>query len=87
MYKEPLHGYGIIKEVLSLTNEMVELAPGTLYGVLKKLEKQSYIVTLKEEAMRNKKTYAITENGIKILELEYLRYKNLIEFSKMVIKD
>ncbi|MDQ0207785.1 DNA-binding PadR family transcriptional regulator [Alkalicoccobacillus murimartini] len=66
---------------------MVELAPGTLYGVLKKLEKQSYIVTLKEEAMRNKKTYAITENGIKILELEYLRYKNLIEFSKMVIKD
>lgn len=39
LIKEPLHGYGIIKTVFDISEEQYDIAPGTLYGVLKNLEK------------------------------------------------
>ena len=34
----PLHGYGIIQEVASLSGDRVKLRAGTLYGALDRLQ-------------------------------------------------
>ena len=40
----PLHGYGIMQQVESLSEGTVTLGPGTLYGVLTSLEKERLII-------------------------------------------
>ena len=40
---EPLHGYGIIKRVKELSQGMIVLAAGTLYGAIEKLKNQQMI--------------------------------------------
>ena len=38
--REPRHGYAIMKDVQSLSEDRVILSTGTLYGALKRLLKQ-----------------------------------------------
>ena len=44
-----LHGYGIIKEVESLSDCRVRLSPGTLYGALDRLKNDGLVETAGEE--------------------------------------
>ncbi|RLL40583.1 PadR family transcriptional regulator [Oceanobacillus piezotolerans] len=85
--KEPLHGYGIIKEIENTSEGKYIIAPGTLYGVLKNLEKQGLIKTIAvEKEHRKKKTYCITEQGKDVLHWEYERYIRMINLSKKIIQ-
>ncbi|WP_398298557.1 PadR family transcriptional regulator [Sporosarcina thermotolerans] len=87
LYKEPLHGYGVIKEIEDASEGNYIIAPGTLYGVLKNLEKQGLIKTLAvEKEQRKKKTYCITEQGKDVLHSEYERYIRMIDLSKKIIQ-
>ena len=38
---EPLHGYGIMQQVKSYSNNLVDIAPGTLYGALENLKNKN----------------------------------------------
>ena len=40
----PLHGYGIIKNVESLSEKRIRLGAGTLYGALGKMVKKKWIM-------------------------------------------
>lgn len=68
--KEPKHGYAIILDVEEVAG--VRLGPGTLYGVLSRLESKGLIEALPAEGRR--RPYRLTQEGIGALseELEAL---------------
>jgi len=88
LHCKTLHGYGIIKEIEEISDGAYTIAPGTLYGVLKNLEKQGLIETVKaEKDSRKKKTYKLTNEGKDILDAEFERYQRLIYFTKKILDE
>ena len=79
--REANHGYGIVQKVRELTRDEINLAPGTMYGSLSKMEKDGLIRFVREEEKR--KIYLITELGKQVLDLEMKRierlYRNMME--------
>lgn len=71
----PLHGYGIIDNVMNMTDNRIKLGAGTIYGTLVKLEASNLINLVKEED--NRKIYKINNKGLQLLEIEAKRCKEL----------
>lgn len=69
--KTPNHGYGIVQTVERLTDGAIRLAPGTMYGSLSKMEKDTLIRFVREEEKR--KIYEITDLGREVLQTEIAR--------------
>lgn len=81
--QQPLHGYGIIKQVEEMTSGRLQLAAGTLYGVLQNLVKYKCIKLFsKEEVGKKKKEYVITETGKQLLEYEVKRLEQMVYDAK-----
>jgi DNA-binding PadR family transcriptional regulator len=62
---EPLHGYGVMQKIESISDGTVNVGPGTLYGAFTTLEKEGLIKMIKEEERR--KSYALTSTGRQVL--------------------
>jgi DNA-binding PadR family transcriptional regulator len=62
---KPLHGYGVMQRVEEISEGTVKLGPGTLYGVFTSLEKEGFIIKVKEEDRR--KCYILTQRGKRLL--------------------
>ena len=73
---KPGHGYGMMQRIKELSGGRIEMGPGTLYGVLTRMNKEGLITLTSEEGRR--KNYAITEEGKNALHLEYRRLKQLV---------
>ena len=73
----PGHGYGMMQRIRELSGGRLEMGPGTLYGVLSRMNREGLIVLTGEEGRR--KNYAITEAGKSALLAEYSRLKRLVE--------
>ncbi len=73
----PNHGYQLMAAIEQVSQGRIKMGPGTLYGVLTRLQKDNLIEILNDDGRR--KTYAITENGITALKEEYKRLKDMIE--------
>ena len=68
---KPLHGYGIMQEISSLTHGRLNLGAGTLYGALKNLQKKGWISEVDNPPdARDKRAYVITEEGRDVLTAE-----------------
>ena len=78
--KTPNHGYGIVQTVERLTEGVIKLAPGTMYGSLSKMEKDGLIRFVREEEKR--RIYEITPLGTEVLELEMKRIERLYQTMK-----
>jgi DNA-binding PadR family transcriptional regulator len=83
---EPLHGYGIMQKVKQLSNERVDMAPGTLYGALDNLKKQQLIHLIAEDAEKRRKVYALSDIGRQVLEMEFIRMQTLVTISAPLLK-
>jgi DNA-binding PadR family transcriptional regulator len=59
----PMHGYALIKDIETIAG--VTLGPGTLYGVLSRLEEEGLVEPLPAENRR--RPYRITGAGAKAL--------------------
>lgn len=68
-------GVDIMKKVETITSGRVIIGPGTLYSLLDSFVKEKIIVETKTE--NRKKSYIITNLGLKMLENEYLRLAKL----------
>lgn len=78
--KQPLHGYGIIKEVEEMTHGRLRLAAGTLYGALQNLQKYQLITLYSEETSgKKKKEYVITDIGLELLHYEVDRIDMMLQ--------
>jgi len=71
----PMHGYGVIQEVASLSGGRVVLRPGTLYGALDRLTEQGLVVADREEVVdgRLRRYYRLTDTGAATLTQEAQR--------------
>ena len=67
----PGHGYGMMQRIRELSGGRLVMGPGTLYGVLSRMNREGLIVLTGEDGRR--KNYAITEAGKNALLLEYRR--------------
>lgn len=78
----PSHGYGMMQSVKELSKGRLIMGPGTLYGVLTRMNKEGLIGLVEEEG--RKKTYHITALGIEALKEEYQRLKNQVDDGKIL---
>ena len=65
---QPRHGYEIMQEVATITNNEIQIGAGTLYTLLPRFEKEGYIEL--EDISKQKKTYVITKKWKEKLLLE-----------------
>ncbi|MFH1486915.1 MAG: helix-turn-helix transcriptional regulator [Chloroflexota bacterium] len=84
---EPKHGYAIMKDVEALSQGRVKLSTGTLYGALKRLLEQGWIArgddmerdeAMSSEGGRQRRSYALTELGKRVMNAEVNRLQSLI---------
>lgn len=73
----PNHGYSLMNEIKEVSNGRVNMGPGTLYGVLKRIQKEG-LIELKEDDGR-KKVYSITNSGRAALQEEYNRLLTMVD--------
>jgi len=72
----PNHGYQLMNAVSDISNGRVHMGPGTLYGVLARMQSDKMIVIESDDGRR--KTYSITVDGKFALNQEYNRLIALV---------
>jgi DNA-binding PadR family transcriptional regulator len=79
---KPKHGYAIMKDVQILSEGRVVLSTGTLYGALKRLLDQGWITRSDdpdpEDAIHDRKVYALSQHGRRVLKDEIARLNKLL---------
>ena len=73
---KPGHGYGMMQRIRELSGGRLIMGPGTLYGVLSRMNKEGLIVPAGEVGRR--KNYAMSEDGKAALLSEYQRLKSMV---------
>jgi DNA-binding PadR family transcriptional regulator len=82
------HGYGIMQEVKSRTDGEVRLAPGTLYGAIKRLLGKKLIAEADERVdpelnEERRRYYRLTEFGQRVLKAEVARLTGMVEQARL----
>ncbi len=91
----PKHGYAIMKAVNQMSNGRVTFSTGTLYGAIKRLLDQGWIMrngeadegsekstrSYSDETTRSRKDYALTSLGRKVYTAEVVRMNQLIQLA------
>lgn len=80
----PNHGYQLMNEIEEVSKGRVKMGPGTMYGVLNRLQKDELIVVVNDDGRR--KTYSITEDGRSALKIEYERLVSMVN-DGLIIKE
>ncbi|MEO3742717.1 helix-turn-helix transcriptional regulator [Plantactinospora sp. B5E13] len=75
----PRHGYGIVREVRTLSEGRVSLLTGTLYTALDRLTAEGLIEPDREEEVdgRTRRYYRITTEGLAALTAQTARLRQL----------
>lgn len=73
--QDKMHGYSIGQKVSEMTAGEVDIAPGTMYGTLSKMESDKLIKFV--EKINKRKIYQITDLGREILDLELKRIERV----------
>ncbi len=79
---DPLHGYGVMQKVAEISNGLVKLGPGTLYGAFSTLEREGLIEKTGEEERR--KLYQLTLKGKSVL-LNQIRRLGTMSRSGLIV--
>jgi DNA-binding PadR family transcriptional regulator len=83
----PKHGYAIMKAVIQMSEGRISFSTGTLYGALKRLLDQGWIVRNGEgeeggeETSRSRKDYELTSLGRRIMNSEVDRMSALVQLA------
>lgn len=76
------HGYGIMKEVEARTEGRIRLAPGTLYGAIKRLKQQGLIAQADDKVDpplgdERRRYYTLTVPGQGVIRAEAARLTHM----------
>lgn len=82
---QPMHGYGIMQNVESLSGGRVRLAAGTLYGAINTMLERDWIRSLPGETDGRRKEYRITDTGKRVLESEIIRLEELVKNGRTIL--
>ena len=80
---QPMHGYAIMQNVEKVSQGIVHIGPGTIYGILSTLETQGLIRVDHEEERR--KCYRLTEKGRQVLREQIRRLEVMVENGRQII--
>jgi len=83
--KGELHGYGLRNEIRELSDGMFEPSEGTIYEMLKYLQKKGLIESYWAIGERGKarKIYRVTEKGVRIYKMicpDLQAFKKILEY-------
>lgn len=84
---KPLHGYGIMQFVKEMSNNRVNLGPGTLYGAINTMLSKAWIKILENNEDSRKKEYIITELGKEVVRNEIERLEELIVNGRRIMEE
>src|SRR5205809_7994623 len=86
--REPMHGWGISKKILDLSDEVLSVQQGSLYPALHRLEQQGWIEAewKDSELGRSAKFYALTREGRKQLDRELKAWDRLSSAVQLLIE-
>jgi transcriptional regulator len=86
--REPLHGWGIGKKILLLSNDVLSVQQGSLYPALHRLEQQGWIESdwKDTELGRPAKFYSMTKEGKEQLDRELESWHRLSSAVGLVLK-
>lgn len=82
---EPMHGYGIMQNVETLSGGRVRLAAGTLYGAINTLLERGWITALPGARDSRKKEYQITDLGKEAVAAEIARLQELLKNGRQIM--
>jgi len=84
----PLHGYGVIKKVETMSFGRVKLAAGTLYGSISNLLRNKLIVSVGDDiSNKRRKLYQATSLGIELIKYELKRLSEMLDNGKNELGD
>jgi DNA-binding PadR family transcriptional regulator len=76
--EQPRHGYAILKDVEEMSDGRVRLSTGTLYGALRRLLEEDWIVRHTDNnPSRGRQGYRLSAKGRRLLQQEVARMKQL----------
>lgn len=81
---KPKHGYAIMQTIAELTEDKVNLGPGSVYTMTQKLLHAGYIELWKEAEQR--KVYIITETGMNVFQQEVRRREQMVHHGKEALQ-
>ena len=84
---EEMHGYAILKEVERRTQGEVRLSAGTLYGIIKRLHGEGWIVESRRRPAASldderRRYYRLTELGRQVAVAEARRLEKLVQMAR-----
>ena len=79
----PMHGYGVMQQVDQMTDGVVSVGAGTLYGALSTLEKDGLVEMVRKEGRR--KFYELTDKGQEVLQCHLGRLELMVDNGKQVM--
>ncbi len=82
---QPLHGYAIMNAIEDISRGRVNMGPGTLYGVLTRLEKEQLIELEQDDGRR--KVYSITTTGREALRDEHRRLTAMVADGSFLMEE
>jgi PadR family transcriptional regulator PadR len=76
---EPMHGWALAQRMKQMSNDVLQVGPGSLYPALHKLEQEGWITAewLMSDTRRRVKFYSISKKGQKQLEAQTENWKRL----------
>ena len=86
---EPMHGYGIMQEVLRQSGGRYNLGPGTLYDNLQRLMKQRMVEEVagpREEQNSRRRCYRLSSLGRGVLSQEIARLEDVVHEGRMRLR-
>lgn len=74
--RTPAHGYRLMQDVKEISHGRVSMGPGTMYGLLKRMEETGLIT--QTELSGRRKIYQLTALGESSLRAEYGRLQAMV---------
>lgn len=84
---QPLHGYGIMLDIVERSQGRVKLSPGTLYGSIKQMLEDGYIEEMTGRSVaadaERRRYYRLTKDGREAARQEMARMSALLNHARL----
>lgn len=85
--RQPLHGYALVREIRSVSNDLLQIEEGSLYPALQRLLKEQLVKAEwgVSSTKRRIRIYKLTSAGRKHLERQVFSFERMLEGIKRVL--
>lgn len=78
---KPMHGYGLVKHIKQVSDNMLQVEEGSLYPALQRMLREGLLESEEGVSAKGRPTriYRVTEAGMRHLEREVLSFEKMFE--------